>query len=426
MNSTTTLLDTINDSDFYREYEHAFCNATGLPLTLRPTETWNPPFHGKKNENKFCAMMAQKNATCAACLNLQERLTKSATAETALMRCHFGMTEIAVPLKLGTERIGILATGQVLTQSPTADRLEHVEKNVKKLNPTIDVKKAMDAYKETPVMPRNQLAGFVTMLEKFAEHLGVRSNQIALHQANAEPIAITRAKAVPRPSEKITAADEKAQRAARERDAMKELGQREVRFHSEVTRKRKEHRVHCQRGAKSQADDQRAIAALHAAHGTAEISERLNLACKCKHVEFAGTPFQVDASERRIDVNCKRTGLFLEQLLDEPHAANTGDSVQIELQFASSVGEQMLQPFVVALLKLDGLYGEDAAILQLVELRETVLFDQAVDELTTRAAEVGTHARCAKFGSAVNANFGASGSNHDLEASHATRGARRR
>lgn len=195
MNSTTALLSTINDSDFYREYERAYCDATGLPLTLRPTETWKPPFHGKKNENKFCAMMAQKSATCAACLNLQERLTKSATDGTAVMRCHFGITEVAVPVKLGHERIGILATGQVLTHAPTGEQLAHVRSNVKKLSPSIDVSKAMAAYNETPVIPRNQLTGFVTLLEKFAEHLGVRSNQIALHQANAEPIAIIRAKA---------------------------------------------------------------------------------------------------------------------------------------------------------------------------------------------------------------------------------------
>ena len=188
MNSTTTLLDTINESYFYREYEHAFSDATGLPLTLRPTETWNPPFHGKKNENKFCAMMAQKSATCAACLNMQERITKSATDGTAVLRCHFGITEVAVPVKLGNKRIGILATGQVLTHPPTADQLEHVEKNVRKLSPAIDVKKAMDAYKETPVMPRNQLTGFVTMLEKFAEHLGVKSNQIALHQIRTQKL----------------------------------------------------------------------------------------------------------------------------------------------------------------------------------------------------------------------------------------------
>lgn len=195
MNSTATLLDTISDSSFYREYERAYNDATGLPLTLRPTETWTPPFHGKKNENKFCAMMAQKNTTCAACLNLQERLTKSATEETAVMRCHFGITEVAVPVKLGLERIGILATGQVLTHAPTGEQLAHVRRNVKKLSPSIDINKTMAAYNETPVMPRNRLTGFVTMLEKFAEHLGVQSNQIALHQANAEPIAIVRAKA---------------------------------------------------------------------------------------------------------------------------------------------------------------------------------------------------------------------------------------
>lgn len=195
MHTTTTILDTIQDSDFYREYEHAFSDATGLPLTLRPTESWNPPFRGKRNENKFCAMMAQKNATCAACLNMQERMTRSATDETAILRCHFGMTEVAVPVKLGNERIGILATGQVLTQEPDKEQLAQVEKSVRKLGFNGDTPKAMAAYKETRIMPRNQLTGFVRMLENFAEHLAVRSNQIALHQANAEPIAIVRAKA---------------------------------------------------------------------------------------------------------------------------------------------------------------------------------------------------------------------------------------
>lgn len=195
MNTNTTLLDTIKDSDFYRDYERAFNDATGLPLTLRPSETWNPPFHGKRNENKFCAMMAQRNATCAACLNMQERLTESTAGGTAVLRCHFGMTEVAVPVNLGNERIGILSTGQVLTQEPGKTQLAQVEKTVRKLGFQSDPEKAMEAYKQTRVMPRAQLAGFVTMLENFSQHLAVRSNQIAIHQSNAEPIAIVRAKA---------------------------------------------------------------------------------------------------------------------------------------------------------------------------------------------------------------------------------------
>jgi YesN/AraC family two-component response regulator len=59
------------------------------------------------------------------------------------------------------------------------------------------------------MMSRTQLAGFVAMLENFSEHLAVRSNQIAVRQANAEPIAIVRAKAYIRENlqEDITLAD---------------------------------------------------------------------------------------------------------------------------------------------------------------------------------------------------------------------------
>lgn len=195
MNTTTALLETIKDSEFYRGYERAFNDGTGLPLELRPVDAWTAPFHGKRNENKFCAMMARKNSTCAACLNMQERIAQAAGEGTTMMRCHFGMTDIAVPVKLGNEQIGVLATGQVLTHEPGEIQIAQVQSALKKLGYTGDADKAVEAYKETRVMSRAQLAGFVTMLENFSEHLSTRTNHIALRQANAEPIAIVRAKA---------------------------------------------------------------------------------------------------------------------------------------------------------------------------------------------------------------------------------------
>jgi AraC-like DNA-binding protein/ligand-binding sensor protein len=209
MNKTDAILEAIQDSDFYREYERAFNDATGLPLVLREVETWSAPFSGKRNENKFCAMMAQRNASCAACLNMQERLTKASVEGTAVQRCHFGMTDIAVPVKLGNDRIAVLATGQVLTHPPGEIQFAQVEAAMKKLGISGDLAKALEAYKQTKVMSRAQLAGFIKMLENFAEHLSVRTNQIALRQANAEPIAIVRAKAYIRENlqEDITLAD---------------------------------------------------------------------------------------------------------------------------------------------------------------------------------------------------------------------------
>ena len=124
MNSHAAVLQTLSESPVYRRYERAFSSATGLPLALRPVETWQPPFRGKAQESEFCAMMAKKSAACAACLRVQERLSTAACDGAATLKCHFGLSEAAVPVKLGKQTIGFLATGQVLTQEPTPAQVD--------------------------------------------------------------------------------------------------------------------------------------------------------------------------------------------------------------------------------------------------------------------------------------------------------------
>jgi len=116
MNANGQLIETLTHSQLYQDYERAYTEATGLPVTLRPVETWQLPLHGKRKENPFCAMMAEKSRTCAACLQLQEKLAQSALQEPATTTCAYGLCETAVPVKLGQETIGFLQTGQVLRQ----------------------------------------------------------------------------------------------------------------------------------------------------------------------------------------------------------------------------------------------------------------------------------------------------------------------
>ena len=68
------LIGQLSRSEIYRDYERAFGEATGLPLTLRPVEDFHLAHHGKRHENPFCALMAQWNKTCAARLDAQQRL----------------------------------------------------------------------------------------------------------------------------------------------------------------------------------------------------------------------------------------------------------------------------------------------------------------------------------------------------------------
>lgn len=194
MNDHAALLQTLSDSPVYRRYEKAFSSATGLPLTTRPLEAWQPPFRGKAQENEFCAMMAKKSAGCAACLQVQERLADAAACGSATLKCHFGLSEAAVPLKLGETTIGFLATGQVFTQEPTPAQIAKMEQTVEELGVSMDVQAARRAYTNTKVMPRAQFASVVRLLEIFAEDLATKSNHLAVRETHAEPIAVVRAK----------------------------------------------------------------------------------------------------------------------------------------------------------------------------------------------------------------------------------------
>jgi hypothetical protein len=65
MNATDNVVDKLAESSVYQEYEKAFSEATGLPMSLRPLESWQLPLRGKRNENPFCCMMSQKCRSCA-------------------------------------------------------------------------------------------------------------------------------------------------------------------------------------------------------------------------------------------------------------------------------------------------------------------------------------------------------------------------
>ena len=77
------LLEALRQSKLYRDYERTFTEATGLPLALRPVEFFGLPFHGKKNENPFCAFLAERKSCCALCLQTQGRLNEARAGHSA-------------------------------------------------------------------------------------------------------------------------------------------------------------------------------------------------------------------------------------------------------------------------------------------------------------------------------------------------------
>lgn len=188
------LLDQLSRSRIFADYRKAFGEATGLPLSLRPVEAWQPVHHDDPRENPFCALMAKTSRSCAACLEVQEKIATNPGDNARTVTCFAGLHDTAIPLRFGHELIGFLQTGQVLLNQPTKERYAKTAKQLVDWGLKIDLSKAEDAWFHSRVLTAEQYQAMVRLLGIFAQHLSIVGNQVLVQQQNAEPPVITRAK----------------------------------------------------------------------------------------------------------------------------------------------------------------------------------------------------------------------------------------
>jgi len=188
------LIEALSSSKIFQEYERAFTEATGMPVALRPVETWQLPHHGKRNEGPFCSLISEKSRACASCLQVQERLSEMAIEEAQTVSCPNGLCDTAVPVRLGDRVIGYLQTGQVFRKKPTDSQFDRVARQVGEWGVEVDKEALKEAYFASRVIPPKQHDSVVKLLTIFAQHLAMLSNQVVVQHEHAEPPVITRAK----------------------------------------------------------------------------------------------------------------------------------------------------------------------------------------------------------------------------------------
>ena len=188
------LVDKLNTSQIFQDYEDAFSTATGMPVSFRPTETWQLAHHRSKTQNPFCMLMAESSRACAACLEVQQRLNDQAQHEPATVACFAGLCDTAVPVRSGDKLFGFLQTGQVMTKPPTKKQFDRAAQQLIAWGLKVDLGKVEEAYFQTKVLKPKQYDALVKLLTIFAGHLAMVANQIVVQQQNAEPPMITRAK----------------------------------------------------------------------------------------------------------------------------------------------------------------------------------------------------------------------------------------
>jgi len=187
-------VEKLTRSAIYRDYVRAFSTVTGMPLALRPIEHWQPALRGAPNENPFCELMARSNRVCAACLEVQRKLTEKTGDRSRTVTCFAGLSDSAVPIRVGDQLIGFLQTGQILLKQPTKFRFDRAARKLVEWGVDVDLGKAREAYFHTKVLTKKQYRSMLRLLEIFGRHLSILSNQIAMENPAAEPAAVTRAK----------------------------------------------------------------------------------------------------------------------------------------------------------------------------------------------------------------------------------------
>ena len=188
------LIDILCGSKLYKEYERAFNEAVGVPLTLRAVESWQLPYHGKRCESPYCAYLAAKSRSCAACLRTAQRLSRLATNEAATITCASGLSETAVPVRVGDKLVGFLQTGQVFTKAPTESQFERTAQLLQQWDVSVRKDHLREAYLKTRVLSASEQQSIVTMLTIFGQHLSMVGDQIAVWKAHSEPPVIARAR----------------------------------------------------------------------------------------------------------------------------------------------------------------------------------------------------------------------------------------
>jgi AraC-like DNA-binding protein len=189
------IVDRLKSSEIFRDYQQAFQTATGLPLVLRAVGAFDAPMAGAANISPFCALMAARSKTCAACLQMQQRVEAEAITEARTLECFAGLNDSLVPVRLGEKIVGYLQTGQVMFRAPTEKQFRSAMKQILLWNAEANAAELHAAFFETRVVTASHYQATLRLLTSFAQHLSLIANELMIRTNAVEPVAVTKARA---------------------------------------------------------------------------------------------------------------------------------------------------------------------------------------------------------------------------------------
>src|SRR6478672_10299657 len=184
----------LSRSQIFKDYEQAFSEAVGLPLNIRAHNSWSPSHHGKTDDDSFAAILARFNQARAACLRAQTDVSQELASKTRTATWFAGLSESAVPVYVGDHILGFLETGEVMLKNPSKKHFASITRQLRVWGYKADWKKLERAYFRSCVLSPDRYRAMLRLLNIFAEHLSILSNQLVVRREKDESANMARAR----------------------------------------------------------------------------------------------------------------------------------------------------------------------------------------------------------------------------------------
>ena len=184
----------LSRSQIFKDYECAFSEAMGLPLNIRGHDSWSPSHHGKEDHASFASILARFNKARAACLRAQTEASREPDSTARTVTWFAGLSESAVPVYVGDHILGFLETGEVMLKNPTKKHFASITRQLRAWGYKTDWTQLERAYFRTCVLSPDRYGAMLRLLNIFAQHLSILSNQLVVRNEQDESANMARAR----------------------------------------------------------------------------------------------------------------------------------------------------------------------------------------------------------------------------------------
>ncbi len=194
--SIRRLVDALQGTPLYRQYQQAFRKATGLAMMLRLADTDHmPSAKEREDQSEFCKEMAASPFNCGACDASRQAVKKNCGLEGASGHCFAHMSVSALPVMVGETLVAYLWTGQVFTPGIREQGFGSIEKMLRRAGAGIEeIERLRHLWEATPEVTQERYESVVTLLRVFARQLGDTAASLLLKATPQEPDAVRRAR----------------------------------------------------------------------------------------------------------------------------------------------------------------------------------------------------------------------------------------